>query len=216
MKPIKSKLLATTTAAAFALSPMMAFANDVQLEAQIETELEQMGFEIADDAMFTVEENAQIRSILAGSENENEQTRQIEQILDARGSLAITNGVQDADTVVASELRTYGYDVDPANLTAEQTAELKGIMESEESMAAKRSEIEVVLGDTEYEGIEIDFEPQVEAGLATMLKSELADMGVEVDVDTLSPAQMAEIKAVLESEDSSSDKERAITSIING
>ena len=113
-------------------------------------------------------------------------------------------------------MRTYGYDVDPANLTAEQTAELKGIMESEESMAAKRSEIEVVLGDTEYEGIEIDFEPQVEAGLATMLKSELADMGVEVDVDTLSPAQMAEIKAVLESEDSSSDKERAITSIING
>lgn len=216
MKPIKSKLLATATAAAFALSPMMAFANDVQLESQAKTELEQMGFQIDDSAMFTAEENAEIRAILASDDNENEQSRKIEQILDARGSLAVTNGAQDADVIVASELRSFGYDVDPANLTAEQTAQIKGIMESEDNMADKRSQIEVALGDTEYEGIEIDFEPQVDAGLATALKSELAKVGVDVDVEALSPAQMAEIKAVLEGDDSSSDKERAIKSIING
>ncbi|MSU90051.1 hypothetical protein GE300_10565 [Rhodobacteraceae bacterium 2CG4] len=216
MKPIKAKLLATATAAAIAMTPMAALAQQTQLEAQVQTELEQMGFDLPSDAMFSVSESAEIQAILSSEEAENEKMRQIEEILDARATVDVSNGAQDADVMVADELRSYGYNVDPANLSAELTAQLTGIMESDKSSADKRRAIEVALGDVEYEGIEIGIEPEFDAGLAALLQSELADMGLEVDVSTLTTAQMAEIKAVLETDDSTTDKERAIMSIIAG
>ena len=215
MKTLKTKLFATAAAATLVLSPLAVSAQESSLETSIESQLQGMGFEVSDGAMFTAAEVAEIKTVLDGDESSAEQTRQIEQILDTRATWA-TNGAQSSDKTVTQQLAAYGYDVDPASLTDEQSAELVGILESEDSVAERKRQIEVTLGDTEYKGIQWGTDPGFDLGLRSLIRNELAGWNMDVDVDALSTEQLVEIKGVLEGEESRNAQQQQIRTIIAG
>lgn len=214
MMTLKTKLFATVAAATLVLSPLAATAQESSLETSVEAQLQGMGFAVSDNAMFTPAEIAELKSLLDDS-NSSDQARRIEQILDTRAT-TMTNGAQSADKSVTQELVAYGYDVNPASLSAQQTSELRGILQSEESFSERKRQIEVTLGDTEYKGVEWGVDPNFDLGLRSLIRNELVRFDMDIDVDTLSVEQLVEIKGVLEGDESRSDQEQRIKSIVAG
>lgn len=155
-------LLASTAIIATMAAPA-AFAQDdelSQLEATVQAELVALEITGVDFDELTIGEVAAIKNILEEDMSEAEKTRRIEEIVGTEmsirtrtadvvyvypRSLVEMRGMSSLEQVVANDLAGLGIEADVGDLTVNQLAEIKAVLESDEARNEKRRQVEAIL-----------------------------------------------------------------------
>ena len=121
---------------------------------------------------------------------------------------AMSQGFTDA---AAAGLAKLGVDAPPAeSLTTEQVAQITNVLGSSDADSAKKMQIERILGTNEATATG-------RLGVAQMRSSatsDLAQLGIQADVDTLTLSQLGQIQNVAASSDSTEVKKQRIEGIL--
>lgn len=118
---------------------------------------------------------------------------------------------------VSAGMRNVGITVDGyEELTINNLAQIKAILESEKSTSQQEFEIKHII-DTSMERPTAEMMPAMPTGdIRDLIRKELLVLGMhDVDVDGLTTSKVAEIYAVVESDLSTVDQVRRIEAIIN-
>lgn len=120
---------------------------------------------------------------------------------------AFAQGFTDA---AQAGLAKIGLQVPAESLTTEQVAQITNILASSEPDTAKRTQIETILGANEANAT-----GRLGVGqMRSSATSDLAQLGIQADVDTLTLSQLGQIQNVVASSDTNAVKKQRVEGIL--
>lgn len=151
MKLFNKSALAGTAIAALLVATPAAFAQDAadQLRTDVENSLVTLDAEIAGYEYLSVEELAQLKSVLDSEETTTDKLSQIEQIIDTKAETGNAVYIDYPESTlraeIDSELTTMGIEADVDALTLNQLVEIRAVLEGEETTESKQRQIETII-----------------------------------------------------------------------
>ncbi len=134
----------------------------------------------------------------------------------ANAATAMDQEMTMLEKAVENSLDRLGIDdVNISNLTLSELSQIRVIAGGDESTNRKSALIEAIIGPKDYEGPEFDllgFEGT--NTLRASLQAEAQSVGVDKSLASLNNAELTAVKSVVNSDESSTEKSRAIETII--
>ncbi len=121
---------------------------------------------------------------------------------------------QNVDEQLANDLQRYGYDVSAMELSTSDAAELRNIVYSDRSRAAKERQVQQILAEKDWPGFAFA-NMDVRSYDAQVIENRLMTYGIEVEGENLSPAQISEIRAVFGGQEPWNQKKRQIQQVLS-
>ena len=189
-----------TTTALVMLTGTIAVADDSQLKASVESQLASRQLDVNVDAL-TTDQLSELSLILNSDNSQAEIQREVEQMVGVTGS---DDASQQREALRAALMQRQ-IDVDVSTLTNEQVASINASLNSGESEAEIRRQIDSALnvsGDADADNLR--------AGL----ENTLATYQLNIDVYTLTDQQVSELSNVFNSGGSQAEIKRRVDSIV--
>ncbi|MBM7069450.1 hypothetical protein [Actibacterium sp. 188UL27-1] len=194
------KRILTTTALVLLTGTAAIADTDSQLKASVESQLASRQLDVNVDAL-TADQLSELSLALNSGQSQAEIQRDVEQIAGVAGD----DDASHQREALKASLMQRQLDVDVDTLTNEQVASLNLALNSGESQAEIRRQIDSVLnvsGETDADNLR--------AGL----ENTLATYQIDIDVDALSDQDVAELSNVFNSGASQAEINRRVDSIV--